>query len=371
MQGRGPHGDRARAGAKAMTQWATSRLTNGLVSVAAVVVILAGMKAAAPIIVPVLLAAFIGIITTPFFITLRRRGIPTMPALAAIAVVLVLLGIVGVAALTQSLTDLSASLPGYLEGLQTRMNQGLDWLASKGMDEPAGALSDALTTKNIMNVAGDTISSVSTVLGSAFLIVVIVVFGLLEAALLPARVRALPGMTEPTWQRLEQVVDNVRRYVGLKTLVALLNGFLIWLLLTIFGVKYALLLGILAFMFDYVPNFGAILAAVPGVLLALAQYGVARAAMVLVGYVVISAAVGSFLEPRVMGMRFNLSPVVVILSLIFWGWVLGPVGMLLSVPLTMTAKVALESMEETRSVGLLLGSSPPKEAEAEEEKDQE
>jgi AI-2 transport protein TqsA len=116
-------------------------------------------------------------------------------------------------------------------------------------------------------------------------------------------------------------------------------------------------------LLNYIPTVGSLMAAIPGVLLTLVQYGIGRAIIVLIGYVVINVAVGNFLEPRVMGMRLGLSPMIIVMSLVFWGWILGPVGMLLSVPLTMAFKIALESVEETRGIALLLGSSVPKEEE--------
>jgi AI-2 transport protein TqsA len=349
-----------------MIQWTTSRLTNSLVSAAAIVIIFAGMKAAAPILVPMLLAGFIAVITTPFFISMRRLGVPTAVALIVLVVILAAASILGAAALTESLTNFTRSLPDYLQGLQTLVKQGLDWMASKGMEQPASVLNEAISMKNIMHLAGNTVSSVTSVLGNAFLIVLIVIFILLEAALLPAKVRAMPGMTESTWRRLEQTVDNVRRYMGLKTLICLLTGFLVWVVLAACNVDYAVLLGLLAFLLNYIPTVGSLMAAIPGVLLTLAQYGIGRALIALIGYVVINVAVGNFLEPRVMGIRLGLSPMIVVVSLVFWGWVLGPVGMLLSVPLTMAAKIALESTEETQGIALLLGSSVPKGKEKEE-----
>jgi len=113
---------------------------------------------------------------------------------------------------------------------------------------------------------------------------------------------------------------------------------------------------LLAFLLNFVPTLGSIIAAVPAVLLALVQLGVGDAALVAAGYLAVNTVVGNGLEPRMMGRGLNLSALVVFLSLVFWGWVLGPVGMLLSVPLTMTVKIALESSDETKWVGAMLGS---------------
>ena len=127
-------------------------------------------------------------------------------------------------------------------------------------------------------------------------------------------------------------------------------------LLALIGVDYPVLWGALAFLLNFIPNIGSIIAAVPPVLLALIQLGVAQAALVAGGFLVINMAIGNFLEPRYMGQGLGLSTLVVFLSLVFWGWVLGPVGMLLSVPLTIAVKIALEVRPDTRWMAIMLGS---------------
>jgi len=153
----------------------------------------------------------------------------------------------------------------------------------------------------------------------------------------------------------------VQRYMAIKTWMSLMTGCVVALWLYIIGVDYPLLWGLLAFLLNYVPNIGSIIAAVPAVLLALIQLGGGSAILAGAGYLVVNMAIGNFLEPRVMGKGLGLSTLVVFISLVFWGWVFGPVGMLLSVPLTMTIKIALDSNEETRWASVLLGSEtgPP------------
>ena len=137
------------------------------------------------------------------------------------------------------------------------------------------------------------------------------------------------------------------------------TGVIIGVALWLIGVDYPVLWGVLAFMLNFVPNIGSIIAAVPAVLLTIVQLGIGPAFLVAVVYVAVNILIGSILEPRFMGKGLGLSTLVVFVSLIFWGWVLGPVGMLLSVPLTMIFKIALESSPETRWIAVLLGSSPP------------
>jgi predicted PurR-regulated permease PerM len=141
----------------------------------------------------------------------------------------------------------------------------------------------------------------------------------------------------------------------IKTVMSLLTGILIACWLWLFGVPYAGLWGMLAFLLNYIPNIGSIIAAIPAVMVAWLDLGLLVSVAASIGYIVVNMGVGNILEPRVLGRGMGLSALVVFCSMIFWGWALGPIGMLLSVPLTMTARVAFEGFEDTRWLGTLLG----------------
>ena len=153
---------------------------------------------------------------------------------------------------------------------------------------------------------------------------------------------------------IDQVLNGVIGYLGVKTAMSLLTAICIWLLLTIVGVQYAVLWAVLSFLLNYIPNIGSILAAIPIVLQALLLNGFTEGIIVLVSLVVINVLIGNVIEPKIMGKRLGLSILVVFLSLLFWGWLLGTVGMLLSVPLTMALKMGLESNPTTRRYAILL-----------------
>ena len=173
-----------------------------------------------------------------------------------------------------------------------------------------------------------------------------------------AKVRSAFPNAKRSLLPIAEINDNVRRYLALKTLISLTTGVLVALWLRIIGVDYALLWGLLAFLLNYIPSIGSFIAAIPAVMLAFLQLGPGDGTLTLIGYLVINTAIGNFIEPRVMGEGMGLSTLVVFLSLIFWGWVLGPVGMLLSVPLTMILKIVLEANDDTRWMAVLLGSRP-------------
>ena len=178
---------------------------------------------------------------------------------------------------------------------------------------------------------------------------------LLEATSIPAKLRTILGDRESSLEPFDKFINNVNNYMAMKTLVSLFTGTLVAGFVFIMGLDYPLLWGLLAFALNYVPNIGSIIAAVPAVLLAIIQVGIVKAMIIAAGYVVINLVMGNVIEPRFMGRGLGLSTLVVFLSLLFWGWILGPVGMLLSVPLTITVKIALDSREESRWIAVLLG----------------
>jgi predicted PurR-regulated permease PerM len=182
------------------------------------------------------------------------------------------------------------------------------------------------------------------------------VFILLEASTVQTKVMAAFGRSAETFEDARIFLNNLGRYLGIKTLISMATGLTAWIVTSTIGLDFALLWGMLAFLLNYVPTIGSIIAAVPAVLLALVQLGAGEATATAIGYVAINVVFGVILEPRWMGYGVGISPLVVFTGLIFWGWVFGPVGMLLSVPLTMTLKLALESDNRTRWIAILLGS---------------
>jgi predicted PurR-regulated permease PerM len=212
-----------------------------------------------------------------------------------------------------------------------------------------------------MSYAGRIARELSGMLGQALLIFIIVAFMLVETSGLHRKLHAIPGVSEENLQalELEKNFQDVRRYVSLKSIMSLLTGTLVTLWLWILGIDNAIFMGLLAFFLNFVPTIGSFIAAIPGVLLGFILLGPAMAAVTAIGYIVINLGVSNVIEPRFMGQSLGISPLVIIVSLVFWGWLLGPVGMLLSIPLTMAVKVGLEGSSATRSIAVLLG-PPPK-----------
>ena len=233
-------------------------------------------------------------------------------------------------------------------------------MSEKGIDLSSATFTQLMDPGRAMGMAAGVLSGLGSMLTNAFLILLTVIFMLMEAGSFGKKLKtAFPGPNN-TIGTFESVTSSINRYVGLKSLVSLGTAILVMIWLAILGVDYPVLWGVLAFFLNFVPNIGSIIAAVPAVLLALVQpdLGVGSAALVAGGYVAINVLIGSVLEPRLMGRSLGISPLVVFLSLVFWGWLLGLVGMLLSVPLTMIAQIALASSPRTRWLSIMLGPEP-------------
>lgn len=341
-------------------QMAWGRGSRFLLTAAAFVIFIAGLREAAAFIVPFLLAIFIAIICAPTVFWLTQRKVPTF-----FAVLLVILGIVAVVMLLGALIGTSIETfvenqPLYQQRLKDEAATLLALLAHFGIDIPKERFLELVDPGAAMRLATSMLTSFGGILTNMFLILLTVVFMLFEAAGFPAKLRAAFANSEIPQDYMSKVASGIKRYLAMKTLVSLGTGIAVYAWVALLGVDFPILWGLLAFLLNFVPNIGSIIAAVPAVLLAFIQFGSVLALMVAGGYILINVIFGNFIEPKVMGRGLGLSTLVVFMSLVFWGWILGPVGMLLSVPLTMTVKIALESGTDTRWVAVLLGDEPKK-----------
>lgn len=335
----------------------TSPKMGFLIQLAAFVVVVAGMKAVSPLIVPFLMAVFLAIICAPFLFWLQEKGTPEIVGLLLILTVVVgiwmLLGLV----VGSSLSNFTKNVPIYQDRLAVITKDLWVWLANHGVTVDTSGLQDILNPGKIIKLVAGTLNGLGGMLTNAFLILLTFIFLLLEAAGIPDKIRAMHGGEETSLNDYVAIAQGVNRYLGLKTLTSLATGLVIYFFLMVQGVDFAILWGLLAFLLNFVPNIGSIIAAIPPVLLSLIQFGFGSALVTAVVFFVVNIVVGSFIEPRVMGRGIGLSVLVIFISLSFWGWILGPIGMLLSVPLTMAVKITLAGNESTHWLALLLGSN--------------
>ena len=327
-----------------------------LILTASFVIVVAGMKAAAPILVPFLLSVFIAIISAPAMFYLQQKGLPTIVAL--LLVISLVIGVISLVAILigNSIEDFRQAMPLYQDRLQGQLAIVVNLLSKVGISLSLAEIQTYFDPGIVMKLVANTLSGLGNVLTNGFLILLIVVFILTEASSFPEKLHRVLGRPDRSLAGFDHFLETVKNYMAIKTWISLATGIIVWFVLWLIGVDYPLLWGLLAFLLNYVPNIGSIIAAIPAVLLAIIQLGWGYAVAVILLYVAINVIIGNVIEPRFMGKGLGLSTLVVLLSLIFWGWVLGPVGMLLSIPLTMMVKIAMDHNEETRWIAVLLDS---------------
>jgi len=331
-----------------------------LMVLAAAVVVVAGLRAGAPILLPFSLALFLAILSLPVMFWLQGKGVPT--PLAILLAVLLDVAIIGVIVLlaSQSVADFQERLPGYTRRLSGLFDAWVGALQDRGIPAGEYVSGELISTAAIMDFVGGALARAATFLSNVFLVLLIMVFILAEASIFPDKFRAVLGSEDGDMGRLAKVTGEVLEYLVIKTGVSLGTGVCIGLWAWIMGLDFPVLLGLIGFVLNYVPTIGSILAAIPAILLALIQFGgVGPVVVVATGYLGVNVVFGNLLEPHLLGRRLGLSTLVVILSLIFWAWVWGPVGALLAVPLTMVVKIMLENTEDLRWVAILLDKEAP------------
>ena len=332
-----------------------------LLIAACFVVVVAGLRLGASMLLPFALALFLAVMSMPIMFWLQLRRIPaplavvlTMLVIGALFGGIILLG-------TQSVAELQTQLPGYQERLRVLYES---WVA--GLSSRFGIPLDQYLTLSLIDpgaligLFGQTAARVAAFLGNTFVVLFIMAFILAEATVFPFKFRAILGPEAGDGLRMTKVIREVQEYLVIKTAVSLATGLLIGVVAWFLGLDFPILLGLIGFVMNYIPTVGSILAAVPALLLSLLQFGaLGHFLAVSISYAVINTVFGNIIEPNLMGRRLGLSTLVVILSLLFWAWLWGPVGALLAVPLTMVVKIMLENTEDLRWIAILLDKSPP------------
>jgi len=328
------------------------------VGFAALIIIIAGLKAASEIVVPFMLSMFIAIICAPLLTWLTKHRVPVWLSIVIVISLMVFsIGSLGIF-VGSSLDQFYAQLPEYRARLGDEVTYLISLLNNVGIGISPEKIREHFDPALLMQMVANTLSSLGSVLTNLFLVLMIVVFILFEAADFPAKLSVAMDDASESLERFKTFSNAVNRYLAIKTLVSVLTGILVSLWLWLIGVDFPLLWGVVAFFLNFVPNIGSLIAAIPAVMLAFVQLGSVGAGLVAFGYFIINLIMGSIIEPRYMGKGLGLSTLVVFLSLLLWGWVFGVVGMLLSIPLTIIVKIGLEANPKTKWIALILGSHP-------------
>ena len=324
-----------------------------LIVLAAFFIVAQGIQGAASMIIQLLLAVYIAVICASPLGWMVDRKIPVTAAVLILLVGLLFIGVCLAALLSGSIEQFSKDIPVYQDKIRAGMSA---WVVQlQGFDLPISTeeLGSVIDPGRTMSLVGTLLNGLGKALTNTMVILLTVVFILFEASGFSHKLDVAMGAGNTDY--LKRIADGIRNYMVIKTFTSFITGLLVGMLLWAFDVDYPMLWAVLAFLFNYIPNIGSIIAALPAILLSSVQLGIQPAMFLALGYVFINLLVGNVLEPKLMGKGMGLSVLVVFISLIFWGWLLGPVGVLLSVPLTMSLKIIFENNEDTQWLAVMLG----------------
>ncbi len=325
------------------------------VSIAAFILILAGAIYAQSFVAQLLMALFISIICAQPITWLQKKKVPQ-----GLAITIVFIGIIAIfigfgELIGTSLSSFSDDTPKYEQNLQELGQSVLQFADDNGIKIPTGSAKNIFNPSKIMSLTAGFLAELGGFMGNTFTIFFLVLFLLMELDSFSVKTRVIIKDTNTSLSFLSTIGNSIRHYLSIKTMTSLITGALIWIFLAIIGVDYAIIWALIAFLLNYIPNIGSIIAAIPAVLFALLQLGFGGAFWTIVVFLSVNMAIGNIVEPKMMGKGMGLSTFVVFLSLIFWGLILGTIGMFLSVPLTMAIKIMLEQSPKTKWIAILLG----------------
>lgn len=326
-----------------------------LVNSAAMIVICAGLMYAGSFVTTLLLALFVSIILSQPIFWLQRKKVPQGLAIAIVFIVVtgIFLGFGEIIA--ASLSSFSENQELYEKNLSEMGHSTLHFFEGKGVVIPTEKITNLYEPSKIMSFTAGFLGQLGSLMGNSLTIFFLALFLLLELDTIPVKARAIMKGNVQSLAYFDTIGDSIRHYLSIKTVTSLMTGVFVWLGLALIGLDYAIIWALIAFLLNYIPNIGSIIAAIPAVAFALLQLGFGGAAWAVVIFVLVNMIIGNAVEPKMMGKGLGLSTFVVFLSLLFWGFILGTVGMFLSIPMTMAIKIMLEQNPKTKWIAVILG----------------
>ena len=327
-----------------------------ILTLSGLIIIFAGLKVADKIIIPFFLSMFISLISFPLLTFFKSKNINNPASVTLVLITIMTVSLSIAALIGTSLNSFRKSLPDYKEKIYGEIDKVLILAEKYDINISSEILYDYVDPTFIMQSVANTISAFGNVLTNYFLILFIVMFTLLEAAGFSNKLKIAFNNTDQSIATFHRFSENMNKYLTIKTFISMITGLLVYISLSLINLDHAIMWGLIAFFLNYIPNIGSIIASIPAIIIALIQLNFYYALLVALIYLVINVVMGSIIEPRYLGKELGLSTLIIFLSLVFWGWLLGPVGMLLSVPLTMVVKIWLESNDDSKWIAVMLGS---------------
>ncbi|NPD47547.1 MULTISPECIES: AI-2E family transporter [unclassified Lentimicrobium] len=326
-----------------------------IVLFAAFIIVVGGMIYAESIITQFLMAFFVSIVFAQPIIWLKRKKVPQSLAIPMVFLLIIVVFVGFGELISNSLSSFSKNAPLYEQNLTEMGVAVMEFMKGYGVNLSMGKLTNIFDPSKVMNLTAGFLGQLGGFMGNAFTIVFLVLFLLFELDSFSIKSKAIAINTNVSISYFNTIGNSIRNYLSIKTITSLLTGAMVWISLAILGLDYAIIWALIAFLLNYIPNIGSIIAAVPAVLFALIQLGFIGGIWTSVIFVAANTIVGNVVEPKMMGKGMGLSTFIVFASLLFWGFIFGTVGMFLSVPLTMTIKIMMEQSSRTKWIAVILG----------------
>ena len=305
-----------------------------------VVIVIAGLKFAAPIVNLILLALLLTGSVMPVIIWLMKKQVPKAVAILITVLLLVILTMIIGSVVSVAVVGIADKIPQYETQLGNLRNNTIQFFSGLGIDISNIRSIPELSPANILDVASGFIAGVISTFSNFSIVVLMIVFLLIDAADLRYRINRGDKEITPGWLKVEELFTEIRKYVSISAFTGMLTAIGNMILLLIVGVDFPILWAFLSFLFSFIPSIGFILSVLPPALLALLDFGVTNMIVVLAGFILINAIVENVIKPKVMGGELHLSLSIIFISLIVWTWILGAIGAILAIPLTISAMKA-------------------------------
>lgn len=332
----------------------SSSIKNYFFYFATSVIIIAGLKVASEVVIILFLAIFIASIISTLINFLEKKRIPKFISYLFVSGALLLVSLLLSYILSISLKDFLSNLPQYQNQLQSLVVKTVAFIDSYGYQIDKGTVLEALNLKSFFGITTNLIGGIGNFLSKFLLLIIGIAFILAESKSFEKKLNLIFSKDYKKLEHFHLFSSNIQKYFSVKTATSLFTGVLVAIMLMYFDIDYPILWGVIAMLFNFVPVVGSIIAAIPAILLSLISVDLSTTMILTVLYVIINISISNIIEPKFMGKELGLSPLVIFFSLIFWGWVLGIVGMFLAVPITMTLKIAFNSTKETKWIAILM-----------------
>lgn len=319
-------------------------------------VLMAGFKAASEIVIILLLSIFISSILSTFLSFLEQKHIPKIASYFIVSLVILSIVFLLVFMINTSLASFIQNLPVYEEKIKNLAVIFIEFIKEYGFVINKEEILKYLNFNSIFKFTTDLIGNIGVVFSKMLLVFIGVAFILSESKLFEKKLKLILKDDKDKIHSFHLFSSNLQKYFTVKTFTSFLTGFFIFIILLIFDIDYPILWAVIGFLFNFIPVVGSIVAAIPAVLLSLISGNIENTIWLIFIYAFINISISNIIEPKLMGKELGLSPMIIFFSLIFWGWILGIVGMFLAVPITMTLKIAFESNNNTKWLGIFMSS---------------